>query len=183
MAITASRRFMNTLKTILFVLRKGISKAKVIGRRDLHILKKRGKLIQSFLSLHNHIHHHNIQTPKIDEFIKRKQTASQRGFFTCVHSPDTHEDDSIIAEEAVRKAIMEMESSVESSPDYFWSPMVTSDSPMLPELGFGMTRMVKQLRITDSPYPMNMDVGDHNHVNEAAEKFIAKFYETLRKQG
>ncbi|XP_047326320.1 uncharacterized protein LOC124929991 [Impatiens glandulifera] len=180
MAITVSRRFMNTLKTILFVLRKGISKAKVIGRRDLNILKKRGKVIQSLLSLHNHIHHHNIQPPKIGEFIKRKQTASHRGFFTCVHSPGTHEDDSITAAEAVRNAIMEMESSAESSPDFFWSPMVMSDSPMLP--GFGMTPMVKQLRITDSPYPMNMDTGDHNHVDEAAEKFIAKFYEALRKQ-
>ncbi|KAJ4866785.1 hypothetical protein Rs2_51684 [Raphanus sativus] len=38
---------------------------------------------------------------------------------------------------------------------------------------------VRQLRVTDSPFPLD-DGGDHDHVvDKAAEEFIKKFYKTL----
>ncbi|CAI9767170.1 unnamed protein product [Fraxinus pennsylvanica] len=42
-------------------------------------------------------------------------------------------------------------------------------SPALP--GFGKSGMVRQLRITDSPFPLR-DADADNHVDEAAEEFI-----------
>lgn len=52
-------------------------------------------------------------------------------------------------------------------------------SPALP--GFGKSPMVRQLRITDSPFPLR-DVEEDSHVDEAAEEFISKFYKDLRRQ-
>ncbi|KAM3375009.1 hypothetical protein P3S68_013723 [Capsicum galapagoense] len=48
-------------------------------------------------------------------------------------------------------------------------------SPALP--GFGRTPIVRQLRITDSPFPLR-DGSDHagdmmSHVNEKADEFIS----------
>lgn len=52
-------------------------------------------------------------------------------------------------------------------------------SPALP--GFGRSPMVRQLRITDSPFPLR-DVDEDSHVDEAAEEFIMKFYKELKQQ-
>ncbi|KAI3727257.1 hypothetical protein L1987_67069 [Smallanthus sonchifolius] len=52
-------------------------------------------------------------------------------------------------------------------------------SPALP--GFGRTPVVRQLRVTDSPFPVN-NVDEDNRVDEAAERFISRFYNDLRRQ-
>lgn len=54
-------------------------------------------------------------------------------------------------------------------------------SPALPGFGFGRSPAVRQLRITDSPFPVNY-VDENNHIDEDAEKFIAKFYKDLLNQ-
>lgn len=58
-------------------------------------------------------------------------------------------------------------------------PAVES-SPMLP--GFGQTPLVRQLRITDSPFPLKSEEDDDNYVDKAAEEFIKRFYKELRRQ-
>ncbi|GKD31393.1 hypothetical protein Tco_1242171 [Tanacetum coccineum] len=45
---------------------------------------------------------------------------------------------------------------------------------------FGKSPMVKQLRITDSPFALSNGDEDGNQVDEAAEKFIMRFYNGLR---
>ncbi|KAF2285227.1 hypothetical protein GH714_039053 [Hevea brasiliensis] len=56
---------------------------------------------------------------------------------------------------------------------------VVEASPMvLP--GFGKSPIVRQLRITDSPFPLK-DEGD-SQVDKAAEEFIKKFYKDLKLQ-
>lgn len=52
-------------------------------------------------------------------------------------------------------------------------------SPALP--GFGKSPIVRQLRITDSPFPLR-DADEDNQVDEAAEEFIQRFYNDLRRQ-
>jgi hypothetical protein len=52
-------------------------------------------------------------------------------------------------------------------------------SPALP--GFGRSPMVRQLRITDSPFPLS-DTDEDCHVDKAAADFIEKFYRELRQQ-
>lgn len=56
---------------------------------------------------------------------------------------------------------------------------VTSPSPALP--GFGRSPMVRQLRITDSPFPLK-DIDEDGEVDKAAEEFIERFYNELKKQ-
>ncbi|KAI3727260.1 hypothetical protein L1987_67072 [Smallanthus sonchifolius] len=53
-------------------------------------------------------------------------------------------------------------------------------SPELP--GFRRSPMVRQLRVTDSPFPLNSVADEDNHVDEAAERFIIRFYNDLRQQ-
>ncbi|CAN0858749.1 hypothetical protein LINGRAHAP2_LOCUS7439 [Linum grandiflorum] len=54
-------------------------------------------------------------------------------------------------------------------------------SPMLP--GFGKSPMGRQLRITDSPFPLREeDHGDNGVVDQKAGEFIANFYRELQKQ-
>ncbi|PWA37185.1 hypothetical protein CTI12_AA592880 [Artemisia annua] len=52
-------------------------------------------------------------------------------------------------------------------------------SPALP--GFGRSPMVRQLRVTDSPFPLS-NVDEDSHVDDAAEEFINRFYNDLRRQ-
>jgi len=56
---------------------------------------------------------------------------------------------------------------------------IVEASPTLP--GFGRSPMVRQLRVTDSPFPLREDDED-NQVDKAAEDFINRFYSQLRKQ-
>lgn len=53
-------------------------------------------------------------------------------------------------------------------------------SPALP--GFGKSPMVRQLRVTDSPFPLRDTDTTDNQVDKAAEEFIKRFYMELRKE-
>ncbi|KAJ9568415.1 hypothetical protein OSB04_004381 [Centaurea solstitialis] len=54
-----------------------------------------------------------------------------------------------------------------------------SGSPAL----FGRSPAVRQLRITDSPFPLSgVDEDEDIHVDEAAEEFISRFYKDLMMQ-
>ncbi|KAJ0709577.1 hypothetical protein HanRHA438_Chr09g0428051 [Helianthus annuus] len=77
-----------------------------------------------------------------------------------------NEHDHIFVDPAVIKALEMMLTSAAAS-------------PVVP--GFGKSPMVRQLRVTDSPFPLSNEEED-SHVDEAAEKFIMKFYNELRRQ-
>ncbi|CAI9767169.1 unnamed protein product [Fraxinus pennsylvanica] len=47
--------------------------------------------------------------------------------------------------------------------------------------GFGKSHMVRQLRVTDSPFPLR-GADEDNQVDKDAEEFIAKFYNNLKRQ-
>lgn len=54
-------------------------------------------------------------------------------------------------------------------------------SPMvLP--GFGKSPMVRQLRVTDSPFPLKDNEEVDAQVDKAAEEFIKNFYKELKQQ-
>ncbi|KAI9070519.1 hypothetical protein K1719_047516 [Acacia pycnantha] len=54
-------------------------------------------------------------------------------------------------------------------------------SPALP--GFGRSPMARQLRVTDSPFPVQEGDTDRDHqVDKKAEEFIERFYKDLKKQ-
>lgn len=48
--------------------------------------------------------------------------------------------------------------------------------------GFGQSPMVRELRITDSPFPLKDNEVVDTQVDKAAEEFIKKFYKELKQQ-
>ncbi|KAJ8553318.1 hypothetical protein K7X08_023996 [Anisodus acutangulus] len=96
-----------------------------------------------------------------------KRGKHHANLFPCAHAPPTADDDVVVMNAAVMKAL-EMIQSANASP-----------ANNLP--GFGRTPTVRQLRITDSPFPLR-DVEEDSKVDEAAEKFISKFYRDLMSQ-
>ncbi|CAL1378253.1 unnamed protein product [Linum trigynum] len=100
------------------------------------------------------------------------------GFLSCAfHAPPTREDDEKEQEDTVNAVRMALEIINGSNNSNVYAP-----SPMLP--GFGKSPMrVRQLRITDSPFPLREeDAGDNGVVDKKADEFIANFYRELQKQ-
>ncbi|KAE8655675.1 Casein kinase I protein isoform 1 [Hibiscus syriacus] len=147
-----AKRVWSIVRAALFMMKKGIL-SKPKFMLHLNVRLKRGKVASAkAISL-------------------RSTNSYYQNFFACTHAPPTHEDDDI----ATVKAVIEMlndNSNVGGA--------VVAASPMLP--GFGQTPLVRQLRITDSPFPLR-DAGEGNGtVDKAAEEFIKRFYEDLKLQ-
>ncbi|OIT20476.1 PREDICTED: uncharacterized protein LOC109220110 [Nicotiana attenuata] len=193
-----AKKFWNIVRVAYFMLRKSISKRKLM--LDLNLIMKRGK-IASKAAIQNLMLHHthqwsNTQRRSHDKSLPFSPPHNYNNNnndyeFSCSNSPvhdypNFHlpfnkrnknkycsdngnyistEDDVVVVNAAVMKALEMIQSE--------------TASPALP--GFGRTPMVRQLRITDSPFPLR-DVEDNSHVDEAAEAFISKFYRNLRRQ-
>ncbi|KAK1422487.1 hypothetical protein QVD17_25632 [Tagetes erecta] len=123
---------------------------------DLNMIIKRskiaGKALQN-LMLH---HHKSSATNGFNHTSKKHEKKS-------VVVNDGHEE--IFVDVAVIKAL----------------EMLTSAAASPAVCRFGKSPMVRQLRITDSPFPLCNGEED-SYVDEAAEKFILKFYDDLRRQ-
>ncbi|XP_023759474.1 uncharacterized protein LOC111907895 [Lactuca sativa] len=182
-----AKKVWSFIRVPYFMLRKGISKRKLL--LDLNMMIKRGKI--SGKALHNSIfHHHNnraaFTTNHRSHHLSFTSSPPDEYEFSCTNSPangDDHpfslispqknhhsnckpaEDLDMMAVNAVLKAM----------------EMIHSEavSPALP--GYGRSPMVRQLRVTDSPFPLG-GVDEDNHVDEAAEQFISRFYNVLRQQ-
>lgn len=189
-----SKKVWNMVRVVFFMLRKGISKGKLM--MDLNMmLKRRGKLagkaIANLMFHHNH-HNHNhggstssrhtqfsatreyefscSNTPNYFFPIGKRHRHNHGNFFTCAQAPPTR-DEEVVTVNAV-KAVLEMLNN---------EAAVAAASPALP--GFGRSPMVRQLRVTDSPFPLREDDDEKDsQVDKAAEDFINRFYSQLRKQ-
>ncbi|KAI3759710.1 hypothetical protein L6452_07721 [Arctium lappa] len=167
------------------MLRKNISKKKLL--LDLNMMMKRAKIAGK--SLHNlmfHHHHnwlaafatHHRPPPPPDSNHLCFPTATPPGQyeFSCSNTNTNtpcaknhpfslfsfhknHKQDSCGFNDVVLKAAMEMVYSERASP------------------------VVRQLRITDSPFPVSGgDCEEGRYVDEAAEEFISRFYSDLKLQ-
>ncbi|XP_016512957.1 uncharacterized protein LOC107829999 [Nicotiana tabacum] len=189
-----AKKFWNIVRVAYFMLRKSISKRKLM--LDLNLIMKRGK-IASKAAIQNLMFHHTHQWSNAQRRSHEKNLAfspphnnKNEYEFSCSNSPvhypnfhlpfnkrnknkcsdngnyiSTEDDDVAVVNAAVMKALEMIQSE--------------TASPALP--GFGRTPMVRQLRITDSPFPLR-DVEENSHVDEEAEAFISKFYRNLRRQ-
>ncbi|KAL3824393.1 hypothetical protein ACJIZ3_020422 [Penstemon smallii] len=160
-----------------FMLKKGISKGKLIA--DLNIMMKRDKIAGKFAAIHklmfHHHHHHHTAADSPD----RHPIPENEVEFSCSNSPANKfhllpfhlkkRRHSPVTDDVLMAMAFEMVNS-------------TTASPALP--GFGRTPMVRQLRVTDSPFPVRegIEEEDSRHVDEAAEEFIMKFHRDLRQQ-
>ncbi|KAL7152447.1 hypothetical protein ABFS83_04G097700 [Erythranthe nasuta] len=157
-----AKKIWKMVRVIYFMLRKGISKGKLFT--DFGMIMKRGKIagkaaIKNLMLLHHH-HAAAAASPSISG--RRFQDYE----FSCSSSsPDA----------CYPKKRRNSKSAQPSEED-----LMAAASPVLP--GFGPSPNVRQLRVTDSPFPLEDDVDKDSHVDEAAEVFIMNFYKELRLQ-
>ncbi|XP_054779554.1 uncharacterized protein LOC129287428 [Prosopis cineraria] len=187
-----SKRLCSIVRVFFFMLRKGFAKRKLVMGLNL-MLKRPGKLaskaIANFISHH---HHHGSSaddaplqfstareyefscsnTPNYSFFSKRRHA---RHLFACAHAPLTLDDDVVVVNNALKKAL-------EMLDDDKYKDAVEA-SPALPGFGRTPTATARQLRVTDSRFPVQDGDNDRDdQVDEAAEEFIKRFYKELRKQ-
>ncbi|KAM3308178.1 hypothetical protein P3S67_009922 [Capsicum chacoense] len=178
-----AKKFWKIVRVAYFMLRKGLSSKRKL-MFDLNLLMKRGKIAgkAAFQNLmfqgNNNINQgHQSTSKEFYEFSCSNSPAFHLPFHLNkrinkhshhAHVIEKHEDVSMI-NAAVFKALELIQSE--------------TASPALP--GFGRTPTVRQLRITDSPFPLRdgADEGDMmSQVNEKADEFISRFYRDLRRE-
>ncbi|CAN1127117.1 hypothetical protein LINPERHAP2_LOCUS3826 [Linum perenne] len=154
------------VRVLLFMVRRGIISKRKLLLLDLNMMVKRGNKIASKaignLKFHHHHHRHEVPAAAAPEI------------------PTSDEEDA--TDVAAVKMALEM---INGGGDggvgnvYAPPPPPPPYSPM-PRRRKGMMR---QLRITDSPFPLREDDGgDNGVVDRKADEFIANFYRQLQKQ-
>ncbi|KAL5976782.1 hypothetical protein ACLOJK_021116 [Asimina triloba] len=188
--VAAKKRLWHIVRVLFYMLRRSIAKNKLMV--DLHLMMKRGTVAGKKAIGHLMFHHHqavhvsyyvpreyefscsNTPTPSYNPFhVSSSSSSSKRknhhqhhhhGYFSsCIQPTHTEEDNMVAAQKALEMLSFEAPGGV---------------SPFLPE--FGKSPAVRQLRITDSPFPIR-DSGD-GQVDQEAEEFINRFYQQLRQQ-
>ncbi|KAM0032068.1 hypothetical protein Hdeb2414_s0016g00470981 [Helianthus debilis subsp. tardiflorus] len=171
------KKVWNLVRVVYFMLRKSISKRKIL--MDLNMMIKRGKIagkaLQNLMFNHHHHHyHHNwaaFSTNRRPHHLSSPSPPPSECEFSCTTSPvNTNYTLSPFSKKPVEHAVLKAMEMVNHS---------ETASPALP--GFGRSPVGRQLRVTDSPFPLG-SVDEDNHVDEAAEQFISQFYNDLRRQ-
>ncbi|CAA3014141.1 Hypothetical predicted protein [Olea europaea subsp. europaea] len=188
-----TKKVWNVTRTMLYMLKKGISKGKLMA--ELNMMFKRwkiaGKTIQNLMFHHSH-HWSTSSSSTADAGNLSFPYPRNEYEFSCSNSPaypnfhlpfhlnnkrkhnhrapfspspaGTEEEDYVTMNAVVRT--LEMLNSAAAS-------------PALP--GFGKSPMVRQPRVTDSPFPLR-NADEDNHIDEAADEFIKRFHNYLRGQ-
>ncbi|KAI3422863.1 uncharacterized protein J3R85_011589 [Psidium guajava] len=188
-----AKKLWSVVRAVVFMMRKGLlSKSKLMV--DLHVMLKRGKLAGKAIG-NLMLQHYSAFTCRSDDDVAciSSSFAAREYEFSCSNTPANNSFfhkrgkhhhrhhghghrrhlaryDDAGAISAVQK-VLEMLNSAD----------VVEASPMLLP-GFGKSPAVRQLRITDSPFPLKDDDGDGGQVDVAAEEFIRKFYKDLKQQ-
>ncbi|URE43146.1 Avr9 Cf-9 rapidly elicited protein 146 [Musa troglodytarum] len=156
-----AKRLRHMITAAYYMLRKGFTKHRLM--MDLHLLLKRGKLAGKAVGNFVAFHHHR----------DRRIGANMYSAFSSRHVDTdlSYYDPKEI--EMLNSEVFDAES----------SSVVASPSPA-PMWGFGKSpAAVRQLRITDSPFPTrDEDAEADGRVDQEAEEFIRRFYEQLRLQ-
>ncbi|KAJ0895564.1 hypothetical protein HanPSC8_Chr09g0402031 [Helianthus annuus] len=159
-----AKKVWRLVRVLYFMLRKNISKSKLL--LDLNRMMKRRKIADKSSP--------TLSPPLGEyEFSCTNSPTTNNHAFSLFSFPKKHasanqhtEDLDMMAVNAAVLKAMEMINSEVAS-------------PTLP--GFGRSPVVRQLRVSDSPFPLS-NVDEDSHVDEAAEQFINRFYSDLRRQ-
>ncbi|KAL3840861.1 hypothetical protein ACJIZ3_025452 [Penstemon smallii] len=164
-----AKKFWNIVRVMYLMLRKGISKGKLLS--DVNTMMKRGK-IAGKAAIHNLMFH-----LQLNEYQFSCSNTGTPAFHLPFHLNNNNnkkkrKKQHLPTDAVLMAAAFDIINNNNNS---------VAASPALP--GFGPSPMVRQLRITDSPFPlMENDQVDNTHVDEAAEQFIIKFYKDLKRQ-
>ncbi|KAK9666062.1 hypothetical protein RND81_14G157300 [Saponaria officinalis] len=174
-----AKKIWNIMRVSFYMLRKGICKRKIL--MDLNLVMKRskiaGKALQN-LMFHHHNHHESISKVGLNG-----QSKPQGEYeFSCSNSPLYRH---YFTKNKRSKNQHNKNFSFEDMKNMFDMMMLNNSSDEViiasPGLGLGFSPAVRQLWVTDSPFPLQS--GENNkHVDEAADEFIKKFYSQLKQQ-
>ncbi|CAK9153136.1 unnamed protein product [Ilex paraguariensis] len=173
-----AKKLLSIVKIVFYMLRKGISKSKMLT--DLHMMLKRSKIFGKAIG--------NLMVNYDYSALTCRSTDSGMSFisprlreyeFSCSNSPAfpsfypkrKHHFRQNVEDINVVHKVFDLLNNYE---------MVEASPLTLP--GFGPSPAVRQLRITDSPFPLKDTEGDNTQVDMAAEEFIKKFYKVLRQE-
>ncbi|XP_020097005.1 uncharacterized protein LOC109716101 [Ananas comosus] len=186
---TVAKRTWHMVRAVYYMLRKGINKRKIM--MDLQLLLHRGKIagksLRHLMSFHHHHHHHHhpaaasaafsclyvdpkasFHAPRDVEFSCSNTPASYPRFYVGKQKHKHPRHDHAAAEIAKVFEIL----NAEDAGECVSAAATPSPSPF-----------VRQLRITDSPFPLREEEGEvDGAVDRDAEEFIKRFYEQLRLQ-
>lgn len=175
-----AKKLWNIVRIVFYMLGKGLSKSKLL--HDLHFMLKRGKIASKALSNHM-LHHHYASTLSCRSNDVGMSFISPREYeFSCSNSPvypsyytrrkhHHHHHHHRSEDVNVAQKMFEILNNYES----------VEASPLVNLPGFGRSPMVRQLRVTDSPFPIK-DMEENGVVDKAAEEFIKNFYKELKQQ-
>ncbi|KAL5572580.1 hypothetical protein UlMin_022177 [Ulmus minor] len=177
-----AKKLWHIVRVVFMMMRKGLSKSKIMV--EFHLLLKRGKLAGKAMANNFFLQHYSALTCRSNDanlnFVSPKEYE-----FSCSNSPanpfhyfnkrkhhhyhkSSYQYDDVTTVSAVQKVLEMLNSEIVEA-----SPLVS-----LP--GFGKSPMVRQLRITDSPFPVKYE-GD-KEVDVKADDFIKNFYKKLKLQ-
>uniref|UniRef100_A0A5B7BPY0 Avr9/Cf-9 rapidly elicited protein n=1 Tax=Davidia involucrata TaxID=16924 RepID=A0A5B7BPY0_DAVIN len=176
-----TKKLWNIARIVFYMLGRSISKSKLMV--DLHMMVKRGKIAGKAIT-NLMLHHHysaafSCRSSNSVHFVSPGEYE-----FSCSNSPvypsyytkrkhhhhrrRNHADDHDHIN-VVQKVFEILNNEIPEA------------SPMAALPGFGRTPLVRQLRVTDSPFPLK-DVEEDTQVDKAADEFIRKFYKELKQQ-
>lgn len=193
------KRLRHLLCAAYYMLRKGLSKHKLLMDFDLLLKRSKlaGKAIGNFL-----LHHHNAGGADAYSAFSCRSIDPSLAFyhskdveFSCSNSPsypsfflstrrrhhlrDFGYDADLAA--AIVRGLETLSAEMAISPDDGEYSTAATPSPAL--LSWRSPEGVRQLRVTDSPFPViGEGEDDGGKVDRRAEEFIKRFYEQLRLQ-
>ncbi|KAG6501349.1 uncharacterized protein LOC121995260 [Zingiber officinale] len=206
----AGKRLWHVVSVVLYMIRKGLSKDKLM--MDLHLLRKRGKVIGKALGNlmtllhhrgyrrrhHDHHHHHRGVSLLNSGFSCRSLDPDVPFYdprdveFSCSATPTypsfdrNHRRSHHRYDDYEAMAFAEALDMLNYEEDCAESSSVApSPSPegRLWRCQKSPVTERRLVRVTDSPFPVKEEEGEvEKHIDEQAEQFIRRFYEQLRLQ-
>ncbi|KAL5729042.1 hypothetical protein ACHQM5_002047 [Ranunculus cassubicifolius] len=174
--LSSKRKFSNTVRMILFIIRNRFTNSKFLTkfRNEMNkyakiastavggMMKHHQSACAALVVQKDYYEFSCSSTPA--HHVNSKWKSYQSIFFSPVHPTIMNKTKAV----GTLERILEMLDSE-----------VTEASPVIPS--FGCTPVVRQLRITDSPFPLR-DIEENNQVDKEADEFIQRFYAQLRLQ-
>ncbi|EEF45864.1 conserved hypothetical protein [Ricinus communis] len=196
-----TKKLCNMIRIAFFTVQKGVSKSKFMV--DLHLMMKRGKILKkamndlmlehqaslscrsdnmdmsfvSPMSCRSHDVHLSFVSPHEYEFSCSSSCSSYRPYNPRLHSNRRR---------STRHYLRKHQVSYQRTTPYIWADDdMASEGSGGESQGFGWSPLVRQVRITDSPFTVR-DGGDNEDsmkVDMEAEKFIdrPKFFGSPKK--
>ncbi|KAK9069741.1 hypothetical protein SSX86_010135 [Deinandra increscens subsp. villosa] len=152
-----TKKAWNLIRLVFFTLKKGISKRKFLI--DLNMMMKHGKITTTHRNPHHLSGEYEFSCRNTPPYPLSLFSTSNKSHRLSNRNPalavDDNDNDDITIDSAVIKVLNMMTSATVKSP------------------------LVEQQKITESPFPVAKGCDD-GEVDEAAEKFIRRFYNDLR---